>query len=100
MKIYVLIIKEEARFEIVDAYNWYESKQKDLGERFVDELDEYFNRICLTPEIFPRKYNEMRMVVMKNFPFVIIFEIEEDNVVVYAVFNTFQDPDKLQKIYE
>ena len=100
MNLYDLIIKEEAKFEIIDAYNWYESKKEDLGERFIQDLDEYFERIRLTPEIFPCKYSEFRQVVMKNFPFVIIFEIENKEVVVYAVFNTYQDPNKLQRIYK
>ena len=100
MKIYNVIIKEEARLDIVDVYNWYESKQKDLGERFINKLDEYFNRISFTPGIFPQKHKGLRQVVMMGFPFVIIFEIEDDNVVVYAVFNTYQDPGKLHKRYK
>jgi plasmid stabilization system protein ParE len=100
MRLYDLIIKEEAKFEIIEAYNWYESKQEGLGERFVLDLDDYFERIRSTPEIFPRRYREYRQVVMKSFPFVIVFEIEEKEVVVYAVFNTYQDPNKLQKYIE
>ena len=100
MRLYDLIIKEEAKFEIIEAYNWYEGKQEGLGERFVLDLDDYFERIRSTPEIFPRRYREYRQVVMKRFPFVIVFEIEEKEVVVYAAFNTYQDPNKLQKYIE
>ena len=97
---YELIIKDEAKLEIIDAYHWYESMQEDLGERFLNELDNCFDRMCLSPEIFPRKHKDMRQVVMKVFPFVIIFEIEEDAVVVYAVFNTYRDPGKLLDRYD
>lgn len=37
---YNLIIKEEARTEISDAYFWYEEKQNKLGERFLNKLDD------------------------------------------------------------
>ncbi len=36
----------------------------------------------------------MRQAVINKFPFVVIYEIEGRNIVVYAVFNTYQNPEK------
>jgi len=38
MKKYNLIIKEEAKEEIIEAYSWYENKQIELGERFINTI--------------------------------------------------------------
>ncbi len=92
MKSYDLLIKEEARNEILDAYYWYEAKLNGLGKRFVEGLDFCFDRITLSPLSFPRKYKEMRQTVVVHFPFIVIFEIEEGQIIVYAVFNTRRNP--------
>ena len=73
MKTCNLVIKDEAKSEIIDTYNWYESKQLDLGERFINVLDDYFFRIKSMPEIFPKILNDMRQATIKGFPFIIIF---------------------------
>ena len=94
MKTYKLIIKVDAKSEIIDAYNWYESKQDELGERFINTLDDYFLRIKTNPENFPKILDNMQQVTIKEFPYIIIFEIEKNDAIVFAVFNTNQNPEK------
>lgn len=97
MNRYHLIIKEEARVEISDAYFWYEEKQIKLGERFLNRLGDCFTTIKSNPKIYTKKYKEMRQAIIDVFPFVVIYEIEKNNIVVFAVFNTHRDPKKWEK---
>jgi len=97
MKAYNLFIKEEAKVEIVDAYNWYERKQLELGERFIVVLDDYFKNIRSTPKQFPIKHKSKRQATIKEFPYIIIFEIEDNDIIIYAIFNTNQNPNKWRK---
>jgi len=92
MKRLHLVIKEEARNEIFDAFYWYESKLKGLGNRFVEILDISFGRISSAPFSFSKKHKEMRQAIVVHFPFVIIFEIEDNQIIIYAVFNTKRNP--------
>lgn len=96
MKKYNLTIKEEAKKEIIEAYRWYENKQSKLGDRFVDAIDEYFSAILLCPKMFPVAFNRFRKAVVRTFPYIIVFEIEKNNIVVYAVFQTKQNPKKIK----
>jgi hypothetical protein len=43
-----LIIKEEARQEILDSYLWYEEQRLLLGEEFIEERDAFFKIIMRT----------------------------------------------------
>jgi len=70
MNVYSIILKEEARAEISDAYYWYESKQNKLGERFLNKLDDSFISIKNNPKIYAKKYKEMRQAIIDKFPFV------------------------------
>jgi hypothetical protein len=92
--IYELLIKEEASFEIVESYLYYESKSKGLGDKFEIQLEIYFDRIVQFPFQFEIKRKPYREAFIKKFPFIIIFEVIENKVVVYSVFNTSRNPSK------
>lgn len=94
MKKYKLVIQQEAEQEIDIAYNYYESKQEDLGERFLDSLDNCFNSITKQPKIFQKVYKKQRQAIVRTFPFVILYQLSDNEIIVYAVFNTNQDPNK------
>ncbi len=95
--IYELEIVEEADWEITEAYLYYEHKQSGLGEKFLKQLDKYLDRICENPKLFQIKKNDYREAYIRKFPYLVIFEIEENKVVVYSVFNTPQNPEKKPK---
>ena len=85
---YNLIIKEEANQEIIDSYLYYENKSIGLGEKFLENLEIYFDRIQKYPKHYQIKRKPYREVFVKNFPFLIIYEILKYSIVVYAVFHT------------
>jgi plasmid stabilization system protein ParE len=89
---YHLIIKEEANQEIIDSYLYYENQSKDLGEKFLENLETYFDRIQKYPKHYPIKRKPYREVFVRNFPFLIIYEIIGNHIVVYAVFHTSRNP--------
>jgi len=94
---YQLEIKKEASLETIEAYLYYEEKRFGLGEAFLEHLDFYFDRIVANPEHFPQKRKPYREAFIKRFPFLIIYEIADDKVIVYLIFNTWQDPNKKVK---
>lgn len=91
---YTLEVKEEANREIIEAYLYYEEKRAGLGEEFLEHLDTYFERITTNPKHFPQKRKPYREAFIKRFPFLVIYEIKKDKVIVYSVFNTWQNPEK------
>jgi hypothetical protein len=89
-----LIIQEEAQLEVIEAFLYYEGKQNGLGDLFLDHLNSYFKWIRNYPFHFSQKRKPFREAVVKRFPFIIIYEVLESEVIVYSVFNTWQDPAK------
>jgi hypothetical protein len=89
---YELEIKKEALLDIKEAYLYYEERKKGLGKRFIETLENYMGRVQKYPEHYQIKRNPYREVFIKDFPYLIIFEIEERKVIVYAVFNTWKNP--------
>ena len=91
---YVLEIKEEAIFDIKEAYLYYEEQKIGLGNRFLDTLETYIERVQKNPEHYQVKRKPYREAFIKDFPYLIIYEIEASKVIIYAVFNTWKNPNK------
>lgn len=94
---YILEVKDDANIEIIEAYLYYEEKRVGLGDEFLEHLDIYFDRITTNPKHFPQKRKPYREAFIKRFPFLVIYEITKEKVIVYAVFNTWQNPEKKKK---
>lgn len=84
--------KARANDEIRDAATWYEEQQSELGHRFLDELEKVFRHLENDPLIFQKKYGETREAPLNVFPFVVTYQVEDDTVIVFAVFHTSRNP--------
>ncbi|HEY8928495.1 MAG TPA: type II toxin-antitoxin system RelE/ParE family toxin [Mucilaginibacter sp.] len=91
---YRLIVKENATRMAQGAYLWYEGEQLGLGELFLDELERCYNRLEEYPLIYAKIKRNFRQVVLRKIPYVVVFEIFGNDVIVYAVFHTSRDPKK------
>ena len=92
----IVIIKEQANDEVVHAYKYYESKQLGLGDYFLSDFSNTINAIKLSPNGFV-KFHQYRQARFSVFPFVIVYEVVKNKLLVYAVFETHQDPIKKVK---
>lgn len=99
---YNVIIKAEAHADALHAYLYYEEQQQGLGEKFLDTLIKRYEDLTLHPVHYgfinkdPLKV--LRDVRLKSFPYVIVFEIINYDVIVYAVHHHKSHPKrKLRK---
>ena len=95
---YRLVILPIAQFQIDNALFWYESIQRGLGIEFLMYLESYFLIIKKGNVDFQiKKEPFFRELPLRKFPFVIIYEIKNNEIIIYSVFNTHQNPDKKLK---
>ncbi len=91
---YRLLLKPLALQTAQYSYDWYEERQPGLGELFLNDLDISFDKVELNPNNYSKIYNEFRQAVLKTFPYAIIFEIIGDEIIIYQIFHTKQNPIK------
>lgn len=89
-----IVLTSKADVEISDAYIYYESKKLKLGERFLKHLDKCFTSIDSNPLSYRVEFDDFRQAKIEKFPYVIIYKIEGNAIVVQSVFNTYQNPKK------
>ena len=90
------ILLPEAKADVADAYLWYEEQSLGLGMEFLRCVETALASIQRTPLIYPLVHESYRRALVRRFPFVIFFEIEDSRgrCVVFAVFHCSQDPAK------
>ncbi|NCU06272.1 MAG: type II toxin-antitoxin system RelE/ParE family toxin, partial [Chitinophagaceae bacterium] len=88
-----VIVTRHAHHDALEAYRYYEEKQQGLGERFLNNLEDCFSALSTHPEhygyIAEDPLKVLRDVKIEKFPFVVVFEIRDTEVVVYAIHNTY-----------
>ncbi len=94
---YVVVFRLKAHDELNEAYTWYEeSQQPQLGDEFLDCVDDVINRICLMPESYAIVYRDIRRAVVNRFPYAVYYRLVSSRVIVIAVFHGRRDPQAWQ----
>ena len=89
---YKIRVEPAVILDIQDAIDWYNSRQKGLGKKFHDSIKKNFQTLTTKP-FYQIRYDDIRCLPVKGFPFMIHFTISEEKkiVTVRAVFNTSRD---------
>jgi hypothetical protein len=93
---FTLVIEPRALADIQKGIDYYDEQLPGLGERFNAAVSLHMNAIAINP-FYQVRYKDYRALPIKNFPFIIVFYINEANQTAYitAVFNTWQNTEKL-----
>lgn len=91
---YWIEVRDLASKEFIDAYLWYEDQRNGLGEEFHDEVQEQFAFFRERPERFAKWRGPYRKINLKRFPYIIVFQVLKDVVVVYSVFHSSRNPSR------
>lgn len=83
-----------ANIDTIVAYEFYESRRKNLGEQFLNELDNCYKSIVLNYTTYKIVHKIYRQAVVKKFPFVVLYSVDEKDIIITAVFNTSKNPNK------
>lgn len=90
MKKYKIQIDPEALADIQEITDWYNRQQSGLGKRFQNTTVKHINGLSKNPHIYQIRYHQIRCMIIKKFPYMVHFYInEEDSTVeVLAVIST------------
>jgi hypothetical protein len=89
-----LEIRPLATIEILEAYDWYELGRRGLGGEFLNELENFYTSLQRNPTSYGFYNRPVRQGKLNRFPYLVVFEVFDESVVVYSVFMARQDPSK------
>jgi|SRR6187402_133678 len=98
MHSYKVKINSDALLDIQEATNWYNNQVPQLGARFQASAKKQVNALKIGALKHTIRYENVRCALIKKFPFLIHFVIDENNrtVEVFAILHTSRNP----KIWE
>lgn len=83
---------QPAKNDIKEAAVWYNRQQKGLGKRFIQFVRKKVHFIVENLFAYAVKYGNVRTATLDVFPYTIHFVVENNIVVVLAVFHTSRKP--------
>ncbi len=98
MKRFKIKIDKDALSDIQEATDWYNQKMQGLGTRFQRQVKQQINSLKNNPESYGKRYANVRCMLIKKFPFLVHFTINESKhiVEIFAIIHTSRNP----KIWE
>jgi plasmid stabilization system protein ParE len=86
----------EADAELAEARIWYRSQRQGLDVALMQRVDEAVKRIIENPNAFPVVHEQFRRAIVRQFPFAIFFEVRESEIVVFAIFHSRRNPQRVK----
>lgn len=84
-----------AENDLIIALNYYFEISPKLKKKFLAQVDKQFNNILNSPNLYQYETETSQKVLMKKFPYIIIYEQYEEIIMILAIFHTKQNPKKL-----
>jgi len=89
---YSITFSEEAEEDIFSAYLWYEQQREGLGHEFKNAVKNASLSIQSNPLFYSFRSENIRGCKTKRFPYLILFFVEGNNILVISVFHDSRKP--------
>jgi plasmid stabilization system protein ParE len=83
----------EAETEFFAAIDWYEDRSRGLGADFAAETHAAIQRAATMPAAWPRIEGDIRRVLVRRFPYGVLYAPRNESVVILAVMHLRRHPD-------
>ena len=87
-----LIVNPEAEADLGQAKAWYDGQRPGLGDELLECVEEVFDRLRRTPETFGKVFQDLRLVRVRRFPYLVVYRIDDDQITVVAVYHSRRHP--------
>ena len=64
-----------AEDDVAEAYGWYASSRRGLGDEFLADMDTVIQMIEQVPEVCPTVYRELRRALLHRFPYSVYYRL-------------------------
>jgi hypothetical protein len=86
---------KEAAKELRASFDFYEKQRPGLGLRFLQDAESALEKVPSHPKAWPSLPPEkgaLRRYLLRNFPFAVIYEMENQDLLIWAVMHLSRKP--------
>ncbi|MEC4003865.1 type II toxin-antitoxin system RelE/ParE family toxin [Flavobacterium sp. SUN052] len=88
---YKIVIIDEAKLDYKKSLKWYKDINPKLADRFNTSFKESLALIKKNPLHFQIRYNDVRLIMITKFPYLIHFTVYENLIVIKAIYHSSRD---------
>jgi len=91
---YTLVNRPSVKSDIIEAVNYYKQINPAIAKQFLYRLGEAKTYLQNTPLGFQVKYNQVRTLLLKQFPYQIHYLIDDNKkqIVILAIIHAYKNP--------
>jgi toxin ParE1/3/4 len=82
----------EAELDLIEAIRWYDERDQELGDELLRQVYHCIASLEGNPRLYPIVHRQMRRALVRRFPFQILYEIESEGIIIYAIYHSARDP--------
>ena len=82
----------KAQEDLDEALDYYTSIDQSLKNKFINDLDLTFGKIKKYPKLYPYETLTTQKVLLKKFPYIVLYEHFENVIMVLAIFHIKRHP--------
>jgi plasmid stabilization system protein ParE len=87
-----ILFRPEARTEALEAKAWYEAQSAGLGLEFARSLEAPLAAAHRNPVAYSAVEGDCRRILLRRFPFSLVYRVRAEEFLVIAVFHHRRDP--------
>ena len=89
-----MVVRGSAAKDVLEAFFWYHTIRPQLGDRFMAALKECYDPIEANPRGYQVRKGNFRHVMLRKFPYRVVYEIDMQDVFIYRVVHAKRKPSK------
>jgi len=82
-----------AEADVKGVFAWYGDRGPDLGDQFVQALDQCLDAIERNPLAFAIVHRDIRRALLRRFPYCVFYFVSGQEIVVLACVHGHRDPE-------
>ncbi len=80
--------------DVREAAAWYDRRARGLGEIFISKVESRIAEVIADPNRFARTSTGCRFVRIPRFPYIVLFEVVDDEIIFLGVMHTARSVEK------
>ncbi|MDZ4711098.1 MAG: type II toxin-antitoxin system RelE/ParE family toxin [bacterium] len=91
---YSITLTPQSYFDLENSYQWYSDQETNFVSNFLKEIEICFEKIRSNPYSYQLIKNNLHRATTRKFPFGIFFKIDNNEIIIFAVFHLSRDPQR------
>lgn len=92
-----LVFSDSFELSVADAFDWYLERSEIAALHLLECVEDSLRIIEKRPTSFQIQKRNFRQVVLKPFPYVLVYRVRKEEIFIHKIFHTSRNPKKKLK---